>query len=74
MGEVHIQSSAVAKVGIHPTAMQHHLRHAFFYHLVILRSAGSQKHKAEQSDKPHKGMSDTNLTRLINHKLFPYLS
>lgn len=41
MGEVHVQSLAVAKVGVHSVAMQDHLRHAFFYHLVVLRPEGS---------------------------------
>lgn len=45
MGEVHIQSSAVAKVRVHPAAVQDHLRDAFFYNLVILRPEGSQNIK-----------------------------
>lgn len=36
LGEVHIQSFTVAKVWVHPIAMQNHLRHALFYHLVVL--------------------------------------
>lgn len=68
MGEVHVQPPAVAEVRVHPTAMQHHLRHTLLDHLVILRPAGSEKHKSQQSDKPHKDMSDTNSARLIKHK------
>lgn len=45
MSEVHVQSFAVAEVGVHPIAMQDHLRHAFFYHLVILRPEGSENIK-----------------------------
>ena len=41
LGEVHIQSFTVAKVRVHPTAMQNHLGHAFLNHLVILRPEGS---------------------------------
>lgn len=41
VGEVNIQSFTVAKVRVHPTAMQDHLRHAFFDHLVVLRPEGS---------------------------------
>lgn len=37
MREVHVQSSAVAKVWVHPAAVQDHLRHTFFDHLVVLR-------------------------------------
>lgn len=68
MGEVYIQSPAVAEVGVHPTAVQHHLGHTLLDHLVILRPAGSKQQKAHQSDKPYKDMSDTNSARLINHK------
>lgn len=71
MCEIHVQSPAVAEVGVHPTAMQHHLRHALLDHLVILRPAGSNRHKVQQSDKPHKDMSDTNSAGLIKHKWFP---
>lgn len=42
IGEVHVQSPAVAKVRVHPTAMQHHLGHTLLDHLVILRPAGSK--------------------------------
>lgn len=45
MGEVHVQSFTVAEVGVHAIAMQDHLRHAFFYHLVILRPEGSENIK-----------------------------
>lgn len=45
MGEVHVQSFTVAKVRVHPIAMQNHLRHGFFYHLVILRPEGSENIK-----------------------------
>lgn len=37
MSKVHVQSSTVAKVRVHPAAMQDHLRRTFFYHLVVLR-------------------------------------
>lgn len=67
MCEVHIQSFAVAKVRVHPTAVQNHLSHTFFYHLVVLRPVRSGN-KAEQLDK--KDMTDTNPTRLISHKWF----
>lgn len=68
MGEVYVQPPAVAEVRVHPTAMQHHLRHTLLHHLVILRPAGSKKQKSQQSDKPHKDMSDTNSARLIKLK------
>lgn len=42
MGEVHVQSPAIAKVRVHPTAMQHHLGHTLLDHLVILRPAVSK--------------------------------
>lgn len=42
VGEVHIQPFAVAKVRVHPTAVQDHLRDAFFQNLVILRPKGSE--------------------------------
>lgn len=42
MGEVHVQSPAVAKVRVHSTAMQHHLGHTLLDHLVILRPAVSK--------------------------------
>lgn len=45
MGEVHIQSATIAKVGVHPASMQHHLRDAFFDYLVVLRPGGSQSIK-----------------------------
>lgn len=68
MGEVYVQSLAVAEVGVHPTAVQHHLGHTLLDHLVILWPVGSKQQKSQQSDKPHKDMSDTNSARLINHK------
>lgn len=40
VSEVHVKPFTVAKVGVHPVAMQDHLRHTFFYHLVILRPVG----------------------------------
>lgn len=35
---------------------------------------GVRRRRAEQSDQPEEDMSDTNSTRLINHKWFPYPS
>lgn len=71
MGEVYVQPPAVAEVRVHPTAVQHHLRRALLDHLVILRPAGSKKHKSQQSDKPRKDMSDTDSAGLIKLKRLP---
>lgn len=71
VGEVHVQSFIIDKLWVHPAAMEDHLRHTLFYHLVVLRPEES-RNTAEQLDKPQKDMSDANSTRLINHKWVCY--